>query len=270
MIPEIDRLLEGAEVAAWRDFYEGCEPGLRKDLGIRIEQMPFAIVTIAAAFDVLAFNRAILTAHDGDLDDDHLDQILRLFHGSGLSRAFVQVHPALLTDRTANLLSDRGLAAYNRWIKLQRSTEDVPDAGSGLDVVRVGPDLAGEFARVVVSSFGWPPGAEGMIASCVGREGWAHYAAIDSGHVVATAASFVHDDSAWFDFAATLPEARGRGAQSALVARRIADAVRAGCRRVVVETSEPRPDNAAQSHRNVTRLGFQLAYARPNYLWTAG
>jgi GNAT superfamily N-acetyltransferase len=268
MIPDGDRLLERAEAAAWRDFYEGCDAGLCRDLGVRVERLPFALVTIAAAFDVLAFNRAILGAGDGDLDSDQLDVILALFRESGLDRGFVQLHPALLSDSTADLLASRGLRLYNRWVKLWRSTEDLPDAGTDLEIVRVGLDRAGEFARVVVSSFGWPGGAEGMIASCVAREGWAHYAAIDSGRLVATAASYVHEDSAWLDFAATLPEARGKGAQSALVARRIADAAEAGCRRVLVETSEPRPDSAAQSHHNVTRLGFRAAYARPNYLWT--
>lgn len=106
-----------------------------------------------------------------------------------------------------------------------------------------------------------------MIAGSVGRPGWMHDAALDGERIVATAAAFVHEGSVRLDSTATLPEARGRGARSALLARRIVDAGRGGCERALVETSEPRPDNVAQSHRNVTRMGFRAAYARQNFIW---
>jgi GNAT superfamily N-acetyltransferase len=84
---------------------------------------------------------------------------------------------------------------------------------------------------------------------------------------VATGAAYFTGPAAWIDFASTLPEARGRGAQSALIARRIEDCARARCDTIVVETAEPTAENAAPSYRNVTRLGFQPVYARPNYLY---
>lgn len=67
--------------------------------------------------------------------------------------------------------------------------------------------------------------------------------------------------------AATLPEFRGRGAQSVLLARRMEAARQLGCRYAVVETAAEQPGKVVQSYRNVQRLGFQLAYLRPNYLY---
>jgi hypothetical protein len=57
--------------------------------------------------------------------------------------------------------------------------------------------------------------------------------------------------------------------QSALIVRRLVDAAGLGCTHAVVETAEPTADKPAPSYRNVTRLGFTLAYARPNFLGLA-
>ena len=57
--------------------------------------------------------------------------------------------------------------------------------------------------------------------------------------------------------AATLPEHRRRGVQSALLAARLADAAAARCD-VAVVTTQP----GSKSHENVQRQGFELLYAR--------
>ncbi|MEJ2340034.1 MAG: hypothetical protein P8Y15_14260 [Gemmatimonadales bacterium] len=57
--------------------------------------------------------------------------------------------------------------------------------------------------------------------------------------------------------AATLPEHRRRGVQTALLARRLADAAHAGCD-VAVVTTQP----GSKSQENVQRRGFELLYTR--------
>ena len=57
--------------------------------------------------------------------------------------------------------------------------------------------------------------------------------------------------------AATLPRHRRRGVQSAMLARRLDDATRAGCD-VAVVTTLP----GSKSQQNVQRLGFELLYTR--------
>lgn len=56
---------------------------------------------------------------------------------------------------------------------------------------------------------------------------------------------------------ATLPEFRRRGVQTALIARRLHDAARAGCEYAVVSTQ---PGSGSQ--RNMERRGFRLAYTK--------
>jgi GNAT superfamily N-acetyltransferase len=135
-------------------------------------------------------------------------------------------------------------------------------------VERIGSERAGTFASVVAKAFGFPPMLEPYAACVVGRPSWHHYLAYDGDHAIGCAAMFLPGEAAWFGFAATLEEARGQGAQSALIVRRLADAAREGCKWVSVETAEQTEDHEAPSYRNLMRLGFSVAYKRPNYLWT--
>ena len=102
--------------------------------------------------------------------------------------------------------------------------------------------------------------------STVGRSGWRHYFAMDNRIPVATAASRADGDVAWFGFAGTLPSHRGRGAQSALLARRIRDAAADGCAWVTCETMADTAERPSRSFRNMMRLGFTVAYARKNFI----
>jgi GNAT superfamily N-acetyltransferase len=54
---------------------------------------------------------------------------------------------------------------------------------------------------------------------------------------------------------ATLPEARGRGAQSALIARRWRDAAERGCRTIITQTAY-----GGTSQNNMERAGMRLAH----------
>ena len=74
--------------------------------------------------------------------------------------------------------------------------------------------------------------------------------------------------AAWSDFY------KAGSAQSTsecgLMARRIRDARELGCKMPVVETAEDTPQKGAPSFRNMLRLGFQVAYVRPNFILSNG
>jgi GNAT superfamily N-acetyltransferase len=103
------------------------------------------------------------------------------------------------------------------------------------------------------------------------QTGWHLYAAFEGDAPVAMAALYVDEASTgapvgYVGPAVTLPAHRGRGAQGALIARRIRDAKTLGCTLLVTETAEDRPGRSVPSFRNMQRCGFHLAYRRPNYL----
>ena len=163
----------------------------------------------------------------------------------------------------------RGWVRGRRWPKLWRSLEgELPDGRANLPVriERVGPELAGDFVRIVGAAFEMDEALPRLGAATMGRPGWAHYLGFDADQAVSAAAMFVTADVAWLGFGATLESHRGRGAQSAMFARRLTDARSQGCRLVITETGEDTPEEPNPSYRNMLRAGFEVAYLRPNWV----
>ena len=103
----------------------------------------------------------------------------------------------------------------------------------------LGPDEADLFAATAVAGFGMPPPMSAWLRQIVGKTGWRCFASFLDGAPVGAGALFVQGDYAWLGVGATRPEARKRGLHSALLARRIEAAHRAGARFVVTETGVP-------------------------------
>jgi GNAT superfamily N-acetyltransferase len=164
----------------------------------------------------------------------------------------------------ATELEARGFTRDYGWMKFTRGV-GAREAHSDLDVVRVGPEGADDFATVVAGGFGMPDWAKPLAANVVGRPGWSCYVAYDRAAPAGAGALYVHEGVGWLGFGATLPEFRGRGAQSALLAARIEDARRQGCRVVTTETGELEDDRPSNSYRNIVRAGFREAGARANF-----
>jgi hypothetical protein len=136
-----------------------------------------------------------------------------------------------------------------------------------LRIERIGRESADVFAEVACAVFGMPDPLRPWIAQSVGRAGWHHYLAFDGERPVATGALFVQGDAGWLGFGSTLASHRRRGAQGAIMSQRNQDAADAGCRWLVTETGEDSPDQPNPSFHNMLRVGFELAYQRPNFIF---
>ena len=190
-----------------------------------------------------------------------LDDVLHAFEPTGAPRYFLPLAPV---DGHADLgrRSERlGLQHYNNWIRLRRDLSDPadlpPTEPSDLDVRRIATKEAPTFGRLVATAFGYPP-AIAPLAAQIGRPRWHHSLAYERDTPIAAGAMYLADDIAWFGFAATDAAHRRRGAQRALVVRRLKDAADAGCRWVSVETAEDTVTKDAPSFRNLRRLGFGI------------
>lgn len=257
---------ERMEADYWRDWYEAAPPPIRERYGIAAEEAEGATLLLVPKVDVLMFNRVAGLGLEKPVTEAQLDGIMARYRAAGSPRFFVPLSPAAEPAEAREWLLARGLTRYNRWAKLERGVETIPDVRTDARVEEIGVEHAEVFAGVLAEGFGMEPGLIPWVAALVGRKDWRHYMAFDGPEPVGTASLYVHGDWASLGFAATLPQARGRGVQSALIARRIADAKAMGCRCLSVETAEDKPDKPAPSFHNVTRLGFHIAYFRDNYL----
>ena len=131
----------------------------------------------------------------------------------------VELHRAVTADERA------------AWAKLSSGAFRAPEAPSA-EVVRLGEAMA---AREDVTL---------LTGSVDGRSAGA-------------AALWIDDGLGWLLGDATLPEHRGRGVQSALLAERTRLAAAAGCQFGVTEARA-----GSTSQRNMERLGFRVVYTR--------
>lgn len=252
--------LERIEARAWGQLYTAAPAATARKLGTGSFAVGAATAVMAARIDVLAYNRVIGLGLEGPVSDDDMAAIVDAYRSASVPRFFVQLAPHAHAD-TATRLAAHGLRPYNHWVKLSRAVAPPAPVDTDLRVEAIGAERGGEFGAVFAEAFEWPPSTAPWVAALVGQPGWRHYLVTDGGRGVATAAMFVDGDCAWIDFASTLPACRGRGAQTALLARRVAECVAAGVRTVVVEAGD-----GSASMRNLIRAGFVVEYRRTNYI----
>jgi hypothetical protein len=139
-----------------------------------------------------------------------------------------------------------------------------------LSVAEIGPSEAEIFEQIVAGPLGVPVEMGAGVRSTVGHPGWRHYLVHDGVRPIAGAALYARGEHAWLGLCATVESDRGRGAQMALLARRLEDAAADGCAWVSADTIAETADRPNKSYRNMRRAGFSLLYERPNYLMDRG
>jgi GNAT superfamily N-acetyltransferase len=189
-----------------------------------------------------------------------LDQLEDFFRSRGVPCSVVLSPLAHASLRA--MLGERGysIAEFNT-VLIRRIQPDEPfSPPPGIVIERVTDDTIGPWmgsiakgfeqdivvAESVFGGFAVLPGAlpflarieDKVVGGCGGR-------VIPEGRIAA------------FFGTATLPEYRGRGVQSALIAKRLHEAALAGCEYAVVSTN---PGSGSQ--RNMERRGFHVAYTK--------
>lgn len=202
------------------------------------------------------YNRVVGFEHP---DARTLREILGFYRAHGI-RARFEIGPAELTSALAvTLASER--VGLERFESLLWAPSDarVPPPASAVEV-RLSPlDELDVFLEIWARGFTLPeflwPDEKRLRRAWFTVPDLHRYVALADGVPVACSALYLHGDVAYLCMSATLPEARGRGAQSALIARRWRDAADRGCRWVVTETAF-----GGTSQNNMERAGMRLAH----------
>jgi len=261
---------ERVERADWRDAYCSVGPELADAFGMRFERIGGADLLILTSVDMLMFNRVSGLGVETPATEAQLDEAIGRFRAAGVPRFFIDVSPAARPILLTDWIAGRGYAIHNNWVKLTREIEPVPAAFTTARIAEIGREHAHDYGRIVQIVFGLPDTMAEWASGHVGRPGRRHFMAYERDKPVGTAGLYVEGEWGEFGYAAVLPEARGRGIQAALIARRIRAARESGCRWLSMETAEETLEKPSYSLRNAKRMGFEVAYLRPNYLGTTG
>ena len=206
-------------------------------------------------------NRAYLCGAEPGMRPGCVGRLIDLFVTEGVKRFFVWLSPGPDMEVVRGWLEDGGLRRIRRtgYPTLCRSTPSPLEYTTDLDVRQVSIEQV-IGARHTLGDTLWPE-----FVRSAGRDGFFHYMAFDGERPVAIAALCVFEDVGYLMAAATAEADRKRGAQQALIAKRVERAEQLGCAMVVSETLYM----LEHSYRNLQRAGFQLAYEKEVYEWNA-
>jgi GNAT superfamily N-acetyltransferase len=258
------RLCLGAEIASMRERTAGAPAALVAELGLRCEPVDGGTAFIADRFPHATVNRVTGFGLDEPLDEPTLDRTIAFYPHRVFS---IQPSPMARPPRLAGWLTARGFAVNFHWLIWAREAQAPPaEPATGLELRRLDPEHADEFAALVCTAYANPARLARLHAAGVGRPRWHHWGAFDDGRLVSAGILYVHGEVGRLFTAGTLPAHRGRGAQGALLARRMWEARALGCRWVTAETADDLPDRPNPSVHNLARLGFRLLHRRPAWM----
>ena len=255
-------LLEEVEHRGMLDLYRAAPVAARAAGGLSATERDGVVCLRCDALPgARMFNHVFGLGLDRPAGEDDLARLAAAYGGRA---HHVALSPAARPGELGDLLAARGYAPDYGWVKFRRGVEPLPAPATGLRVVPAEGRHAAAWGAIVARAFELPSFAAAWLAALPGRPGWSCLVAVDGDEPVAAAALFADGAAGWVAFGATLPEHRGRGAQTALLAARVARAAELGCTALAVETGAREPGRVAASYRNILAAGFEPRYLRPN------
>jgi GNAT superfamily N-acetyltransferase len=259
--------LDAIERAALEDMHAAAGPALAARLGLAGATEDGAFVSVAGALppSAVVVNRTIGLGLATPASRAGVERFVGRYRAAGVRRYFVHVHPEARPAELPGWLADLGLEPARGWMRFRRGRSRPPAAATSLTVRSAKAADAEAFAGIECDAFDLGAAAAPWLARLVGRPGWHVFMSFAEAMPAGAGVLFVKDRLGWCDWGATAPAFRGRGSQSALLARRIAHALDLGCRLIGTETGEAVPGDPQHSYRNIERAGFEPTGVRPNW-----
>lgn len=269
---EAAALAETTEAEFMYAYETSASDASKARLGTTVHRMGGGVVLAMRNDPTSYWSKALGFGVESPVDTTLVDSILSTYDGAGLTSATLQIAPPFLPESWPDVVATHHLRRSRSVAKLfadiGHASAAVPP--TSLTVRPLDPTDAVEWARVTLHGFGMPAdaGLVEMIAAVATNPAFRPFAAWEDRQMVAAGALFVHGRVGSLNAGATLPTHRNRGAQTALIAARIAAARQAGCDYLVAEAGQPAPGQRNQSLENLHRAGLRTLYVRDNWQWT--
>jgi GNAT superfamily N-acetyltransferase len=264
--------MESVESESWADYLLAG----RQVLGTRALWVGGGVALEVPGDPSGSLNRVMGIGWDKPVSAGLLERIIGFYREAGAPSTVLMLAPQVLPADWAALSQPFGIAdAGFAIVKLSgqaRAVADRSKAASHLaDGLRIGPvpaSRAEEWGEAMRLGFGDDdPRRAQQSAGLSGLPGWRLFAVYEGDDIVATGSLRVDGAVGHLFGGATLPSARNRGAQSALIAARAAAAAEAGCAWVIAEAFAEKPGERNPSLHNQLRAGLTVRYQRGNWIW---
>jgi GNAT superfamily N-acetyltransferase len=261
---QMARRVEAAEAGAWACLLEALADSPGNPYGAEVRRFGSVVALAVPGMPLGSLSNRIMLSGPGS--EEELDAAVAFLRERGVP-VRIDVSPHQQNEAFLRHLAQRGfintgfqVALYGDPVCIKTGaapgvTIDHPETAEDRDW------LAGMYLRAFdLRGEQWERWLGNEMRALVGRPGWQTYIARVDGQRAGAAMLHVNGPTATLWMAGTLPEFRGRGAQSALIARRAADAVAAGCDLIVGQTG-----NGTVSQCNMERAGMRIAYTKTEY-----
>ncbi len=230
-------------------------------LGVEVGRFGGATALAMKGLDDWEFNRVIGLR---DQSPDEMDSVLAWYRERGLDCHF-DVVPMLCSTQVRRSLAERDFYQSDFHTALYGAPKpQLSGTADGVEVTEVRPGDMAAFAElymVYMDDLNVSPAlrqrAKANVEARHPLPGWRLYIATVDGTPAGFAALYASEGVGSLAGAATVPRFRGRGCQSALLRRRIADATADGCDLIA---SQATPGSVSQ--RNMERAGLRVAYTK--------
>ncbi|MEV6414991.1 GNAT family N-acetyltransferase [Kribbella sp. NPDC051718] len=264
----ITELLETAEAESVWGYETYATPEVMERFGMASARIGGGVALAVRDDATNYWSRALGFGFSEPLSAEVVASVTDFYRGNGNPIAVLNIAPSVLPVDWDAICAKEGITGGGTWVKLARPAGLVAAPETELRVAEIEPVDAELWATVLTRGFGMPeellvPMSKGV----VGQPGWTAYGAYEGDELVAAATVLITGEVAEFCGAATLPEHRGKGAQSALLAARAQKAVAAGVKWFSAETGKPDEGEKNSSLNNMVRAGFEIRYDRRNWIW---
>ncbi|MDQ2665821.1 MAG: hypothetical protein M3Z05_07405 [Gemmatimonadota bacterium] len=264
----IAAVIEAIEAEAWAQFHAAIPQPHLAATGSKAMHYGQALSLVTPGADEAVLNRTLGLGFHRPLDAACLESINAAYLTAGCKRWMVEWSPEASPGEGAELIMAAGASERSPLVKMycDLSRASTLTGRSDHRIEEIGESHRELFRSTVADALGASEQMMPVIGGTLGTAGWHHYLAFSGPRAVAGALMFVKGEGAWLGFAGTLPGERNRGAQSELIARRLADARKLGCKWVTVETELATNARTGASLRNLERAGVAVAYLRRRFL----
>lgn len=263
-------LAERTEAVAMQRMMDDQSPAVVEKLGVSAHRLGDGVHTVVVRDPMWGYWNKALGFCD-PVTDEMIAEAVNRVQANGVAAFATQVQPRALPGGWDEIVRRYGLTRGTTFVKCFGPAEP-RRVETDLRISRLDARDSTEFNRVMAVGFGYEPTPEAdmLFGGAQYFEGdWAAYGAWDGETLVGVARMVlvVETSAAALFGAATLPEGRGRGAQSALLDARIREARDRGCRYASAETWLETPENPNPSQHNMRRAGLTEVHTRSNWVW---
>jgi hypothetical protein len=254
------------EISCWADLLAAAPASFAQSIGLEVREVGGATACVAPGIPTLEFNRAVGLGLRRAAREEDVVALLEFYRSRGTKTGAIQTIEGATPPGVEGWLKARSSSPLpRRWVVLTRDVAAARPKPTRLRVAEIDREHAGAAAEAFCAGYGMPPAMAAWIANLVGRPRWRFFCAFDGARIVSTSLLYMDQGRAQLAGAGTLREARGQGAQGALMAIRIEAARAAGVRIMQSHTGLPLGDEPSPSLDSMRRAGLKDLHVRINW-----